>query len=147
MKYFNTEGSCIPEENYMVDLTSRAERIEQEIVARGKYFTVNRARQYGKTTFLYLLKRRLQEKYIVLSFSFESSEMKLVSFDVSATFSLDMSYSAQEIAGMLREYEADHKRQRELLYRGPHQRYEADGRDRGLPRGAAYYRTEDISRR
>lgn len=74
MKYFNTEGSCIPENNYMVDLTSRVEKIEREIVARGKYFTVNRARQYGKTTFLYLLKRRLQEKYIVLSFSFESSE-------------------------------------------------------------------------
>ncbi|MCD7954762.1 MAG: AAA-like domain-containing protein [Lachnospiraceae bacterium] len=79
MKFFNTEGSCIPEENYMVDLTSRVKKIEQEVIARGKYFTISRARQYGKTTFLYLLERTLSEKYIVLSISFESSEEYFVS--------------------------------------------------------------------
>ncbi|MCD8009265.1 MAG: AAA-like domain-containing protein [Lachnospiraceae bacterium] len=79
MKVFNTEGSCIPEENYMVDLTSRVMKIEQEVISRGKYFTISRARQYGKTTFLYLLERALLEKYIVISTSFESSEEYFVS--------------------------------------------------------------------
>ncbi|MCD7818383.1 MAG: AAA-like domain-containing protein [Lachnospiraceae bacterium] len=74
MKFFNTEGTCIPEENYMVDLTSRIEKIEKDYIIRGKYFTINRARQYGKTTLLHLLEKYLQKKYIVLSLSFEASD-------------------------------------------------------------------------
>ncbi|MCD8021914.1 MAG: hypothetical protein LUF30_02675 [Lachnospiraceae bacterium] len=46
VKYFNTEGTCIPEENYMVDLTGRIEKIE----------------------------KHLQKNYIVLSLSFEASD-------------------------------------------------------------------------
>ncbi|MCD7765377.1 MAG: ATP-binding protein [Lachnospiraceae bacterium] len=74
MKYFNTEGTCIPEENYMVDLTGRIEKIEKDYIVRGKYFTINRARQYGKTTLLHLLEKHLQRNYIVLSLSFEASD-------------------------------------------------------------------------
>ncbi len=49
MKCFNTTGVCIPEKHYMVDLTERVKEIKK-LVDNGKYFIINRARQYGKTT-------------------------------------------------------------------------------------------------
>lgn len=51
-------------------------RIEEikEMIYAGKYFTINRARQYGKTTTLYLLKKKLQKEYIVLKLSFEGAD-------------------------------------------------------------------------
>ena len=49
MKVFNTTAVCIPEKHYMVDLSERVKEIKQ-LVDDGKYFTINRARQYGKTT-------------------------------------------------------------------------------------------------
>ena len=69
-KRFCVTGTCIPEKNYMVDISERLERIVQDYIEQGKYFTINRARQYGKTTTLYLLERRLQKDYLVLSLSF-----------------------------------------------------------------------------
>ena len=51
-KYFNTEGSCKPEEHYMVKLDDRLARIKKLLVDRKKYFVINRGRQYGKTTTL-----------------------------------------------------------------------------------------------
>ena len=70
MKKFNTTGVCVSEENYMVDLNSRLE-IMKAMVDKGDYFTVNRARQYGKTTILAALSRYLDEEYIVLSLDFQ----------------------------------------------------------------------------
>ena len=55
-RYFNTEGLCIPEEHYMVRLDDRLEKIKRLYVKRGKYFVINRGRQYGKTTTLRALK-------------------------------------------------------------------------------------------
>ena len=59
-KRFCVTGTCIPEKNYMVDISKRIDRIVKDYIEQGKYFTMNRARQYGKTTTLYLLERRLQ---------------------------------------------------------------------------------------
>ena len=73
-KRFCITGTCIPEKNYMVDISDRIDRIIQDYIENGKYFTINRARQYGKTTTLYLLERRLQKDYIVLSLSFEAAD-------------------------------------------------------------------------
>ena len=73
-KRFCTTGTCIPEKNYMVDISGRIDRIIRDYIEKGQYFTINRARQYGKTTTLYLLERRLREKYIVLSLSFEAAD-------------------------------------------------------------------------
>ena len=42
------------------------------MVDKGSYFTINRARQFGKTTTLNMLKSALESKYVVLSMSFES---------------------------------------------------------------------------
>lgn len=69
-KYFNTEGPCYPDEHYMVNLDTRIQRIEA-LIERKKYFTINRGRQYGKTTTLNLLSEKLREHYSVFFISFE----------------------------------------------------------------------------
>ena len=70
MKAFNTTAVCIPEKHYMVDLSERVKEIKK-LVDSGKYFTINRARQYGKTTTLNALAFVLQNEYLVLNISFE----------------------------------------------------------------------------
>lgn len=79
MKEFNTIGLCIPEKHYIADTSDMIEQIERDLVDKGKYFTMNRARQYGKTTTLNLLNRRLSEKYMVLQLSFEAADDYFVS--------------------------------------------------------------------
>ena len=70
MKQFNTTAVCIPSKHYMVDLSERVEAIKQ-LVDAGKYFTINRARQYGKTTTLTALKNAICTDYIVVSLDFQ----------------------------------------------------------------------------
>lgn len=74
LREFNTTGLCIPEKNYMVDISGRVKEITSEYVDKGKYFTINRARQYGKTTTLYLLERHLEKEYLVIRLSFEAAD-------------------------------------------------------------------------
>ncbi len=50
-KEFNDTGLCIPDRHYMADRTRKIEDIIR-LVERGKYFTINRPRQFGKTTIL-----------------------------------------------------------------------------------------------
>ena len=54
-KRFCVTGTCIPEKNYMVDISGRIDRIIRDYIEKGQYFTINRARQYGKTTTLWLI--------------------------------------------------------------------------------------------
>ena len=70
MRKFNTTGTCYPQYHYMVDITDRLDDIEKR-VAEGEYITINRGRQYGKTTTLYHLTKRLCNDYVVFSISFE----------------------------------------------------------------------------
>lgn len=70
MKKFNVTGTCIPEKNYMVDVSGKIQQIIQ-MIEDDEYFTINRARQYGKTTTLSLVHQRLKERYLVLRLSFE----------------------------------------------------------------------------
>ena len=70
MKRFNVTGTCYPEDHYMVDISERLEIIAQ-MVERGDYFCINAGRQYGKTTTLYQLKKKLDADYCVFSISFE----------------------------------------------------------------------------
>ncbi len=46
----------------------------KKYIERNTYFTINCARQYGKTTTLELLYHRLKDDYIVLDLSFEASD-------------------------------------------------------------------------
>ena len=54
----------------MVNIEDRLEEI-RELVDKQNYFVMNRARQYGKTTTIHLLKQKLETDYTVLSLSFE----------------------------------------------------------------------------
>ena len=77
----------------MVNLESRLQEIKT-IIDAGEYFTIHKARQYGKTTILHAL----------------------------ADFLVDMNFSARDIAGMLQLYEDDYQtgmdvhKMAELLY-------------------------------
>lgn len=70
-KVFNVTADCKPGEHYMVNLTQRLEEIK-ELIDSGKYFTINRARQYGKTTVLRALNRYLQKDYYVVLMDFQT---------------------------------------------------------------------------
>jgi hypothetical protein len=77
MKEFNVTGVCIPQQHYMVDITNKLNQIEK-LVNNGRYFTINRPRQYGKTTAIYLLAKELRKKdYLVLKMSFEGLGSKV----------------------------------------------------------------------
>ncbi len=72
-KKFNDTGLCVPDRHYMADTSAKIEQIVR-LVAEGEYFTINRPRQYGKTTILSLLVKELNQKkgYLALKTSFEA---------------------------------------------------------------------------
>ena len=69
-KRFNTTGVCIPDQHYMVNIEEKLKQIKLLIDDR-HYFTINRGRQYGKTTTLTALESYLADEYTVISISFE----------------------------------------------------------------------------
>lgn len=70
-KIFNVNGSCNPQIHYMIDLSERLSEIKKMVDA-GEYFTINRARQYGKTTLLAALAEYLKSDYKVVSLDFQT---------------------------------------------------------------------------
>jgi len=72
MKIFNIVGNCIPQENYMVDTSNKLNQI-MKMIEQKDYFIINRPRQFGKTTTLFLLRTRLldSKEYLPISTSFE----------------------------------------------------------------------------
>ena len=71
MKKFKTTGLCNPSKNYMVDITDRLNKIKV-MIDNGDYFTINMARQFGKTTTLAALVRYLKDEYVVLRLDFQA---------------------------------------------------------------------------
>lgn len=69
-KCFNDVGLCKPAMHFMVNIKGRLEKIKQ-LVDRGDYFVINRARQYGKSTTLAALRTYLSEEYTVILLSFQ----------------------------------------------------------------------------
>lgn len=69
-RIFNTSGDCRLQIHYMVNITERLEKIKAMVDA-GQYFTINRARQFGKTTTLKALEEFLKDDYIVISMDFQ----------------------------------------------------------------------------
>lgn len=69
-KIFNINGDCKPELHYMVNLKGRLQQTK-EMIDAGQYFTINRARQYGKTTMLRALERFLANDYTVVNLDFQ----------------------------------------------------------------------------
>ena len=72
-KSFNITGSCNPHWHYMVDTEKRFDSVKK-LIDHGEYFTINRARQYGKTTMLQTIRRRLSEQYLIIKISFEGMD-------------------------------------------------------------------------
>ncbi len=68
-KIFNVSGDCKPKLHYMVNIDENLEQIKA-MVENGQYFTINRARQYGKTTTLRALEVFLDDDYTVISLDF-----------------------------------------------------------------------------
>lgn len=85
-RVFNTTGICDPSEHYMVDLTQRLSEV-RKLVDEGKYFTINRARQFGKTTTLHALAALLSQDYLVISMDFQM-QMSDAKFRNENSFSL-----------------------------------------------------------
>jgi len=69
-KEFNITGTCTPEAHYMVNISTKLTQIKK-LIDNEKFFTINRGRQYGKTTTLSRLRRFLADGYTVISISFE----------------------------------------------------------------------------
>lgn len=69
----------------MVDLGSRLKEI-REMIDEGAYFTINKARQYGKTTMLHALAKELADDYFVVRLDFQS--LGSASYKDENTFSL-----------------------------------------------------------
>lgn len=84
-KIFNVTGPCIPEKHYMADMAERIRQI-RKMVDGGAYFTINRARQYGKTTMMATLDKILDRDYLVIRLDFQS--LGSASFQDENTFSL-----------------------------------------------------------
>lgn len=82
-KTFNTTGICLPDKHYMVDIQGKLDQIIP-MVDEGKYFCINRARQYGKSTTLRALANALTGKYIVFALSFQ--RMSTAKFKDEDTF-------------------------------------------------------------
>jgi hypothetical protein len=69
-RIFNVSADCQPDKHYMVDISDRLQKIKK-MVDDGQYFTINRARQYGKTTTLQALEGFLKKDYVVVSLDFQ----------------------------------------------------------------------------
>ena len=70
---FNTEVTCDSARHYMVDTTEKM-KVFVRLIDRKKYFTITRARQFGKSTSLKWLYNNLNDRYLVVSLSFEDTE-------------------------------------------------------------------------
>lgn len=71
-KKFNITGTCIPSKHYMVNTSNKIDKIIK-LIQGEEYFIINRPRQYGKTTTLFLLNNKLKimEDYMPIKISFE----------------------------------------------------------------------------
>lgn len=98
-KIFNVSADCKQNLHYMVDISERLPKIKKLIDA-GEYFSISRARQYGKTTTLRALKKYLQEEYLVISLDFQ--KLDAAKFQDGNIFSL--AFASYFIQVMEREY-------------------------------------------
>ena len=69
-KKFNTSVTCDPKKHYMVDTTAKM-KVFESLIDEGNYFTITRARQFGKSTTLNWIYDNLSDRYLVIPTSFE----------------------------------------------------------------------------
>jgi hypothetical protein len=83
MKKFNITGTCVPAKHYMADINGKLEKIIK-LIDDEAYFTINRSRQYGKTTTLSMLEKALPAEYFYARISFQNVDN--ISFETSQAF-------------------------------------------------------------
>ncbi len=71
-KEFNTSVTCNPQRHYMVDVTAKM-KVFEALIDQAKYFTINRARQFGKSSALKWILWNMSDRYLVIPTSFEKS--------------------------------------------------------------------------
>ncbi len=71
-KKFNITGTCLPGQHYMMDASAKLAGV-MEMIEAGEYFTINRPRQYGKTTTLLAIYHHLQARqdYLPVEMNFQ----------------------------------------------------------------------------
>jgi energy-coupling factor transporter ATP-binding protein EcfA2 len=71
-KEFNITGTCLPDRHYMADVSVKM-KDTMSMIEKGRYFIINRPRQYGKTTAIFTLTEILKRNkdYVVFRTSFE----------------------------------------------------------------------------
>lgn len=104
---FNTTAVCVPEIHYMVNIDQRLQEISR-LVDGGKYFAINRARQYGKTTTLMALSRYLQKRYHIVSMDFQTFG--------SADFSTEAIFSSAFAGSFLDSFQIERPAMTEELH-------------------------------
>ena len=108
-RIFNISADCKPNLHYMVDINGLLLKIK-EYIDRGDYFTMNRARQYGKTTTLKALAKFLSKEYVVMSLDFQ----RLSSSDFRDEASFVMAFAREIVAVADRKSEVPQEIKAEL---------------------------------
>ncbi len=81
-KKFNTTGNCYVKKHYMMDNSAKIAKV-YKLVENGEYFSINRPRQYGKTTTLFAIEEKLQqsEDYFPIRLNFQGLDQKYQELD------------------------------------------------------------------
>lgn len=76
-KEFNITETCYADLHYMMDNSAKLNAI-LDLVKKGKYFTINRPRQYGKTTAIHGLYEILEdsEDFLPIKINFQGIDDK-----------------------------------------------------------------------
>jgi hypothetical protein len=106
-KEFNVTGACDHRRHYMVDITKQLEEIKR-FIDKGAYFTINRARQYGKTTTLTALQTYISEWYTVvyMDFQFMSDAVFETESSFVMAFADELGYDASIPREIMEELQA-----------------------------------------
>ncbi|MBN1970994.1 MAG: AAA-like domain-containing protein, partial [Candidatus Delongbacteria bacterium] len=97
-KEFNDTGLCLQNRHYMVDLTRKLDTAF-EMIEKGKYFVINRPRQYGKTTILEMIYNTLdRNSYLPIFLSFETGgDECYINLERFSKFFLEQIYKSLKI--------------------------------------------------
>ena len=81
-KKFNTTGICYPERHYMMNNAKKLEQV-MDMIAFGEYFTINRPRQFGKTTTMHFIIELLEQSdaFFPISLNFQGIDSKWLQSD------------------------------------------------------------------
>ena len=104
MREFNVTGTCVASSHYMVDISGKLEQI-RAMVDRELYFSINRGRQYGKTTTLAGLEGFLSDEYTVISISFEGiGDANFANDEIFCKTLIESISKALRFSGVSKEY-------------------------------------------